>query len=525
MADNGISPNLPGVLRWAEDRLRVSTGLRRQLNKVFPTRWSFLIGEIALYSFLVLLLSGTYLALFFDPSMAEVTYQGEYALARGLEMSRAYASTLDLSFEVRGGLFVRQIHHWGALVFMAAIVVHMMRVFFTGAFRRPREANWVVGIGLFTLGLAEGFAGYSLPDDLLSGTGLRIMSGIVLSIPVIGTWLHWALFGGEYPNDEIIPRLFIAHVFLLPALLVALLAIHLGMVWRQKHTQAPGRGRDERNVVGVRIVPVFAVKSIALLVAVFGVLTAMGGLLQINPVWNYGPYNPLHVSAGSQPDWYIAWIDGAARLWPAWEITGFGQRIPAVLWPTVVLPGALLTLAAVYPWIERRLTRDSARHNLTQRARDVPHRTALGAMALTFVTVLLVSGFNDNLAAQFDISLNLAVWLGRLGVLLLPPVAYYVAYRVCLALQRRDREVLEHGVETGVIKREPHGAFVEIHQPIGPVDAQGHQKTLPYTETRVPRKVNDLGVLDGAVPGSLLTPDPPEETAALKRARDGDEQT
>ncbi|RSM85247.1 ubiquinol-cytochrome c reductase cytochrome b subunit [Kibdelosporangium aridum] len=515
----------PRWFRVLDDRLHFASGLRRQLNKVFPTRWSFLLGEIALYCFVVLLLSGTYLALFFDPSMAEVRYQGAYTFAQGLEVSRAYASGLDISFEVRGGLFARQVHHWAALVFMAAIVVHMLRIFFTGAFRRPREGNWVIGISLFALGMAEGFAGYSLPDDLLSGTGLRIMSGIVLSIPVIGTWLHWAVFGGEYPDDEIIPRLYTAHVFLLPGLLVALVAVHLGLIWYQKHTQAPGPRRTERNVVGVRIVPIFAAKSAGLFIAVVGVLALMGGLLQINPIWNYGPYRPAAISAGSQPDWYIAWIDGAGRLWPPWEIALAGYRLPGVFWPMVFLPVVVLVVAAAYPWIERRFTGDTAHHNLIQRPRDVPVRSALGAMALTFFVVLLLSGFNDTLALELNISLNAAVWIGRLGLLFLPPLAYYAVYRLCLGLQRTDREVLHHGIETGIIRRRPDGGYLEIHQPIGPADDDGDQRALPYMGTPVPKRMNEFPSVSGqAVPGSLLSPDPRAETEALRRARAADHE-
>src|SRR5437763_280983 len=209
-----------------DQRYKLAKGLRHQMNKVFPTHWSFLLGEIALYSFIVLILSGVYLTLFFDPSMTEVTYHGSFANLQGAEMSRAFETTLNISFDVRGGLFVRQLHHWAALVFVAAMMVHMLRTFFTGAFRRPREANWVLGAVLLILGAFEGLFGYSLPDDLLSGTGIRAtLSGITLSVPVLGTWLHWALFGGEFPGNEIIPRLYTLHILLLPGITLALVAV------------------------------------------------------------------------------------------------------------------------------------------------------------------------------------------------------------------------------------------------------------------------------------------------------------
>jgi ubiquinol-cytochrome c reductase cytochrome b subunit len=501
-----------GTAGFAEDRLHLAAAVRRQINKVFPTHWSFLLGEIALYSLIVLLLTGTYLGLFFDPSMEEVTYSGSYDNLRGIDMSRAYESALQISFEVRGGLFIRQVHHWAALIFMAAIVVHMFRIFFTGAFRRPREINWVIGVLLFILGMAEGFAGYSLPDDLLSGTGLRIMSGIVQSIPVAGTWLHWLIFGSEFPGTEIIPRLYLVHVLLVPAIILALVAVHLALVWYQKHTQFPGVGRTEDNVVGVRILPVFAVKSGAFFAGTVAVLGFMGGLLQINPIWLFGPYNPAHVSAGSQPDWYIGWLDGSTRLWPPWELYLGDYRIPTQFWPTVVLPGVMLALATVYPWIERRATRDNANHNLLQRPRDVPVRMGLGAMSITFFLVLLVSGGNDVIADKFQISLNAMTWAGRIGMLVLPPIAYLIAYRTCIGLQRSDREVLEHGIETGIIVRRPHGQFLDLHQPLA-------AKPLEYQGTKVPKKANDLGLAGRPLSGTLWRPDSPEEVTALEKAR------
>src|SRR5699024_8396863 len=303
-----------------DQRYRMAPGIRRQINKVFPSHWSFLLGEIALYSFVVLLISGVYLTLFFDPSMAETTYQGVYQPLRGIEMSKAYEAALDLSFEVRGGLFARQIHHWAALMFVASIMVHLFRVFFTGAFRKPREANWVIGCLLLVLSIAEGFFGYGIPDDLLSGTGLRITSGIILGIPVVGTWMHWAVFGGDWPGTIIIPRIYVLHILLIPGILLALIGAHLALVWYQKHTQFPGPARTEDNVVGVRILPVFALKSAGLFAITAGILAIMCGVFQINAIWNLGPYNPSQVSAGSQPDMYMLWTEGLARIFPNWEI-------------------------------------------------------------------------------------------------------------------------------------------------------------------------------------------------------------
>jgi ubiquinol-cytochrome c reductase cytochrome b subunit len=496
-----------------DDRIPIAGWLRRTMNKVFPDHWSFLLGEIALYAFVVLLLSGTYLTFFFDASMKELIYDGSYAPLRGVAMSAAYESTLDLAFDVRGGLLIRQMHHWAALLFVAAICVHLLRIFFTGAFRRPRETNWFIGVALLVLAMLEGFAGYTLPDDLLSGTGLRIFSAVFLSIPVIGTWIYFTVFGGDFPGELIIGRLYILHVLVIPAIILALIALHLTVLIKQKHTQFPGAGRTEHNVVGNRLFPTFAGKATALFFIVFGLCAALGGLVQINPVWLFGPYNPAQVSAGSQPDWYIGFIDGGARVFPPWEIVLWGYHIPPVLWGALGIPGLMFTAMALYPIIERKLTGDTASHHLLQRPRDVPVRTALGAMALTAYIVLWISGGNDIVAEKFDLSLNAMIWFGRIGFIVLPPIAYWITYRLCLGLERHDREVLEHGIETGVIRRLPNGEFIEVHQPLGPVDHHGHG-VLSYGGASVPKRMNHVGGARRAIKGFFS---PIEEPAEVQR--------
>ena len=251
---------------------------RSNLRKVFPDHWSFMLGEIALWSFVVLLLTGVFLTLWFRPSMVEVVYDGSYDQLRGIHMSEAYASTLDISFDVRGGLLMRQMHHWAAMVFVAAMMVHLLRVFFTGAFRKPRELNWVIGCLLLLLGTLEGFTGYSLPDDLLSGTGIRAADGFMKSMPVVGTYMSFFLFGGEFPGDSIIPRLYTVHVLLIPGILLALIAAHMLLLVYHKHTQWPGPGRTEQNVVGYPMLPVYMAKAGGFFFVVFGVLALMGAL-------------------------------------------------------------------------------------------------------------------------------------------------------------------------------------------------------------------------------------------------------
>ncbi|WBB79949.1 cytochrome b N-terminal domain-containing protein [Micromonospora sp. WMMD882] len=498
-----------------DDRFAVSTPLRRVLNKVFPDHWSFLLGEIALFSFIVLLLTGVFLTFFFEPAMTEVIYNGSYAPLRGTPMSAAYASSLDISFDVRGGLIMRQMHHWSALLFMAAIVVHMLRVFFTGAFRKPRETNWIIGSLLFWIGFLAGFTGYSLPDDGLSGTGLRIASAIMLSIPVIGSWVTSSIFGGEFPGEIIISRFYIAHVLLIPGLLLALIGVHVGLVFKQKHTQWPGPGRTNDNVVGERMFPRYVLKQGGFFMVVFGVIALLGGLFQINPIWLFGPYEAWVVSAASQPDWYVMMLDGSTRLMPAWEINipiGDGYVIPPLFWPTVVLPGILVGLSTLYPFVEARQLKDYRAHNLLQRPRDVPNRSGLGAMAIAFFLVLTLSGANDVIADKFQISLNAMTWAGRIGLLILPPLAYYVTYRICLGLQQHDREVLAHGVETGIIRRLPDGRFVEVHQPLSAADGHGDgHGELEYVGWVVPKKMNRLGALGPAIKGFFYPIEKPVE--------------
>jgi ubiquinol-cytochrome c reductase cytochrome b subunit len=474
--------------KYVDQRLGSNKFLGRNLGKVFPDHWSFMLGEIALYSFIVVLLTGTFLTLFYDPSMVEVVYNGAYVPLKGVEMSQAYASTLDISFEVRGGLLIRQMHHWSALIFVAAIAVHMFRVFFTGAFRKPREFNWLVGVGLTALALGAGFTGYSLPDDLLSGTGLQIIRGILQSIPLVGTWSAFLMFGGEFPGTEIIPRLYAAHILLIPGLLLGLISAHLMMVWTQKHTQFPGPGRTNSNVVGYPLLPVYMAKAGGFFFIVFGIIALIGGLVTVNPIWIFGPYMPDQVSAGTQPDWYIGWLDGALRLMPNWESVIAGFTISwNVLIPSVVIPGILFTALAFYPFLEAWATGDKREHNLLERPRNAPVRTSIGVVAIVFYGILWIGGGNDIIATTFDLSFNALAWTLRVLLIVAPPIAFVVTKRICLGLQRKDREKLLHGYESGRVLRLPHGEFIEVHQP------------LNYKELAVISAKEDLPVLPAPV--------------------------
>ncbi|MGW0821612.1 cytochrome bc1 complex cytochrome b subunit [Streptomyces sp. NPDC002845] len=481
-------------------RLPISEG-GGLLRKAFPDHWSFLLGELALYSFIVLLLTGVWLTLFFHPSMTEVVYDGSYRPLAGVRMSEAYESTLRISFDVRGGLLMRQLHHWAALVFLAAVGVHLLRVFFTGAFRRPREANWVIGVTLFVLALSEGFAGYSLPDDLLSGTGLRIAQGIMLSIPVVGTYVSFFAFGAQYPGEDMIPRLYSLHILLLPGLLLALITVHLILVFYLKHTHWAGRGRTNRNAVGKPMFPQFTASSGGLFFIVFGVLTLMSGVAQTNPIWAYGPYRTDQVSTGSQPDWYVGFLEGSLRIVPPWETTVAGHTVMwNVLLPAVVLPGALFAVLYAYPFFEKWLTGDHEEHHLCDRPRDNPVRTGLGVAAIVFYGILLAAGGNDILAYTFDISLNTLTWVFRITLVVLPPLAFTVTKRVCLALRESELEKLTEGEETGDVRQSLAGGYTEGHEPLD----EGRQYVLRTRE----------------LPRPLAPAEPGGDVPQLQRLRD-----
>src|SRR4051794_30502435 len=462
---------LGAVANWADERTGIATATRTQIRKVFPDHWSFMLGEIALWSFVVLLLTGTFLTFWFQPSMGETVYNGSYQQLRGLPMSEAYASTLHISFDVRGGLLMRQMHHWSAMLFIAAMFVHLIRVFVTGAFRKPREINWMIGGTLLLLGILEGFAGYSLPDDLLSGTGLRIADGLVKATPVVGSYMSFFMFGGEFPGDAIIPRLYIAHVLLIPGLILALIGAHMMLLVYQKHTQWPGPGRTNENVVGYPMMPIYAAKAGGFFFIVFGVTALMGGLMSINPVWRFGPYNPSEVTAGSQPDWYMGVAEGLLRIMPGWETHIWGKTISwNISIPGQVMPMVIFTGIMVYPFIEARITGDKSEHHLLQRPRNAPNRTAFLAAMMTLYGLLWAAGGNDILAVQFHLNLNYITYFMRGAIFVIPPIVFWITRRWCISLQRQDEGRLLHGYESGIIMRSPEGGYSERHLPISDVE-------------------------------------------------------
>jgi ubiquinol-cytochrome c reductase cytochrome b subunit len=473
-----------GLASWVDERTGTAKPVNYLLKKVFPDHWSFMLGEIAMFSLIILLVTGTFLTFWFVPSAGTVIYNGSYVPLKGIAMSEAFKSTVDISFDVRGGLIMRQIHHWAALMFTVSIMVHMFRVFFTGAFRKPREFNWVIGTILSLLAINEGFTGYSLPDDLLSGTGLRAAEGFMQSVPILGSYLAYFLFGGAFPGEAIIPRLFTVHVLLLPAIIVGLFTAHIVLVAVHKHTQYPGPGKTNDNVVGYPMMPVYMAKAGGFFFIVFGITTLMAALVTINPIWMYGPYDPSPVTAGSQPDWYMGFADGALRLFPGFfEFHAFGFTLSLnVFIPSLVVMPLLYGIASAYPFIESWVTGDKREHHLLDRPRNAATRTGLGVMALSFYFILFFAAGNDLMAIKLGLSINNITQALQVMLLVVPPLAYWVTKRICLSLQRRDHDLVLHGRETGRLVRTAEGSFFEVHEPL----AERERWTLVQHESLTP---------------------------------------
>ncbi len=458
------------VAAWFDDRTGLAKPVRYLMRKVFPDHWSFMLGEVAMYSMVIALITGVILTLWFIPSAGHITYDGSYVPMQGIGMSEAYASTIDISFEITGGLLIRQIHHWSALFFVAAVGLHMARVFFTGAFRKPREMNWVIGTVLLLLACIEGFAGYSLPDDLLSGTGLRVTEGFVQSTPILGPYVSYAMFGGAFPGELIIPRLYMAHILLVPAIIIGLFTAHLILVMVHKHTQYPGPGKTNDNVVGFPVMPVYAAKAGGFFFVVFGIIALISGIVAINPVWNYGPYDPSPVTADSQPDWYMWFADGALRLLPGWlefYIFGYPISLNLALGSILLLP-TVFTIAGAYPFFEAWITKDKREHHLLQRPRNAPVRTGIGAAAITLWLIMSIAATNDVIAVKAGMSINDITMFLQVMFFLGPILVFILTKRICMGLQRRDRDKVLHGRETGRIVRTAEGRFFEAHEPLDP---------------------------------------------------------
>ena len=434
-----------GIVRFLDERTGSAPFLRKTLRYLFPDHWSFLLGEVALYAFVVLVGTGIYLTLFYEDSTATVVYHGGYAPLQGHEMTHAYRSVLDLSTNVKAGLLIRQTHHWAANVFIAAIVLHLLRIFFTGAYRKPRELTYWIGLTMLVVSLLEGYLGYSLADDLLSGMGLAIGYGVALSIPFVGANLAALIWDGPFPGGHaFFPRMYIVHVLVIPVLLATLLTVHLVLVALKHHTQFRGPRETERKLVGVPAFPGQAPRSLGLFMATAAVLFLLGGLVQINPIWLWGPYHTYSATNGAQPDWYLGWLIGALRITPGFDLTiGSYTLVPNPFWGGVALPGVFFTFLYLWPFLERRfVSHDYGYHNLLDRPRDAPLRTAIGMAVLTEVFLVFLAGSADRVDVFFGLPYVPQVWAYRVLVFVGPVLAALLAYRTCIELQRGER--VEH---------------------------------------------------------------------------------
>jgi ubiquinol-cytochrome c reductase cytochrome b subunit len=431
------------AVRFVDQRTGGAPLLRKTLRYLFPDHWSFLLGEVALYAFVVLVATGTYLALFYSDSTAEVRYHGPYTPLRGQEMTEAYHSVLNISFSVRAGLLIRQTHHWAADVFVAAILLHLLRIFFTGAYRKPRELTYLLGLSILGVSLLEGYLGYSLVDDLLSGMGLAIGYAVAVSIPFVGGNLAELIWHGPFPGtDAFFSRMYIAHVFIFPLLIAVLLTAHLALVALRHHTQfKAGPRQTERKLVGVPTFPGQTPRSLGLFLVTAGVLFLLGGLAQINPIWLWGPYHTYSSTNGAQPDWYLGWLIGALRLVPGWDfVIGHYTLVPNPFWGGALFPLLVFGFLFSWPWVERRyITHDYGYHNLLERPRDAPLRTGIGVGVFTFVAMIFVAGAADRIDVMFGWSYTSQIWTYRVAIWLVPVAFGVIAHRVCVELREGEQ--------------------------------------------------------------------------------------
>jgi ubiquinol-cytochrome c reductase cytochrome b subunit len=433
--------------------MREVPAMRRLVRADPADRWAAVFGRIAVYSFLMALVSGILLLPFFQSSMTPVVYHGSYRELDGRTVSRAYQSALNISFDVRGGLLIRQVHHWSADLFVAAVCLRLIRVFFRGRFRWPA---WLIWVGLLLAGMLAGFSGAILPDDMLSGGSLSVFTGVISSLPLVGTHLEMLIFGGSFPGHVIIPRAYWVHIVVLPLALGGLLL-------------ATYRGRRPRPLRARRIDPMLPFTG--------AVLVALGALAQINPVWLFGPYQPGSISSGSVPDWYMGFLDGALRVMPAWELSIGGHPLSLdVLIPAVIVPGLFFTLMAAYPlldgWIaDGRPPRGPRRSRqvalLPPKPADPANRIGVGVAGITLYGLLWAAAANDQIAYHLQIPLYTVTWVFRVLVLAGPVLACALARAICHVAEARRRDEAEHGIETGRIAMTPEGGFAEIREQVG----------------------------------------------------------
>jgi ubiquinol-cytochrome c reductase cytochrome b subunit len=444
---------------------RIGLAIEELRQRPFQLHWTNIFGVVAAACLVVLMITGVVLMIFYSPSNEPVAYHGSYSPLNGVEVSRAFQTTMMISFDLPGGIVIRQAHHWSALLLPAALSMQLLIMFFRGAFRRPRRLRWLLVFGLLIVAMLGGWSGYALPDDSLSGTGLRIFEGIVLGIPVIGTLVSALLFGNEFPG-RVLEILYPIHIWLVLALLV----IVIGGLLRSWLRDRPARFSDRRRIgpapVEVALFPTAVTRLAGLFAVTVAVIMVMASTMTISPIWLYGPTDAASASAGSQPDWYTGFLDGALRLVPpGWEFSWLGYTWTlAVIAPLAVI-SAFMLLVAIYPFVEERFTKDRLDHDVLDRPRDAPTRTGVGVAGMIFYGVLWGAASADIAATMFHLSLNVVLTILQVAIITGPVIGFLTARSICRWLQRRDEGIAAHGYETGVIVRLPSGGYVEDHLP------------------------------------------------------------
>jgi len=411
------------VYQWLDDRLDLDDTF---LGKAFPedSYGSFLLGEVSLFSFAILVLTGTFLGLLYNPSAAAVTYDGRVAEFAGKEVPAAFASVLKITYDVQFGMTLRMVHHWAAYLFVAAMGLHMMRVFFTGAYRNPRELNWMVGSALLFIGLIEGFLGYALPFDNYGATATSIGFQLAGAIPFIGTEVKFLVFGGTWPAaaDAVIPRMFFLHVFLVPLLIGGLIAVHMLLLIRQKHTEQQGERHDHAGgpekedqsfVVGTPLFPNQVVVTMLVFLMTLGTLFLLAGFFPVQrlPIW--GPSDPTSTPQNVGPDWYFMWVFGMLKLVPDLPYheaisSALGGVSVAEFLGGVFLPTITAVVLALWPFVDYS---ERAVH-FTADPIERPLPTAVGVGAVVFILMLSIGGMNATVAT---IVAGFTNWLSGYG--------------------------------------------------------------------------------------------------------------
>jgi ubiquinol-cytochrome c reductase cytochrome b subunit len=322
----------------------------------------------------------------------------------------------------------------------------------------------MIGVAMLFASLVEGYAGYSMVDDLLSGMGLAIGYSVALSTPVIGGNLGLGIWGGPYPGSPAFEsRLYIAHVLLLPVLIGTLMAVHLALVAGRHHTQFRSSPRaTEKRLIGVPTFPGQVPRSLGLMFAVAAVLVLLGGLVQINPIWQWGPYDVAMGTNGAQPDWYLGWLIGALRLMPGFDLTiGDYTLVPNPFWGGALFPLIVVAVMLLIPFAEGRLTGDRGPHNVLDRPRDAPGRTAFGLAFLTWVVLVFVAGSADRATVSFGADYEAQMWIYRALVVFAPPVVFVIARRACRELQLAERIAAD--------RRAAEAEAEQVSRPVSPV--------------------------------------------------------